>query len=286
MKRFRLVAMVVASLATLAAAAPLAGQGSGTTAAQPPADPNEDPDARWRRLQAEAAARTEAERAARQRYEDDVRESAEARARYEEGLRAHQAEVARLEAERAAYERRRAEYDREVAGREDGNRRERRRESASTGAGSATAAAGNATTNRCEARNARARRRGRGVGAIVGVGAGLLGRRAGAGAGLLAAALPVGAVLGEALVRLLDSCEQEQAVEATEEAVRGGVGTTATWTSETRPGVSGSSVVTAAATGSDGECLTVTDIVIVEGEETRADKRMCRRPPSNRYVRV
>jgi hypothetical protein len=32
--------------------------------------------------------------------------------------------------------------------------------------------------------------------------------------------------------------------------------------------------------------MTVTDVVIVDGEETRADKQMCRRPPSNRYVRV
>jgi hypothetical protein len=33
-------------------------------------------------------------------------------------------------------------------------------------------------------------------------------------------------------------------------------------------------------------CVTVTDIVIIDGEETRAPKRMCRRPPTNRYVRV
>ena len=37
---------------------------------------------------------------------------------------------------------------------------------------------------------------------------------------------------------------------------------------------------------SDGDCMTVTDVVIVDGQETRAPKRMCRRPPSNRYVRV
>ncbi len=285
MKRFRLVVLLGASLASLALAAPLGAQSGGTAASQPPA--GEDADARWRRLQAEAAARTEAERAARQRYEDGLRESAEARARYEEGLRAHQAEVARLEAERVAYERRRADYEREAAEREGGNRRERRRESASSNERSSASGGTAATsTNRCEAQNRRNRRRGRGVGAILGAGAGLLGSRAGAGAGLLAAALPVGAVLGEVMVRLLDRCEQEQAAAATEEAVRGGVGTTATWTSETRPNVTGASVVTAAATSSDGECLTVTDVVIVDGEETRADKRMCRRPPSNRYMRV
>ena len=32
--------------------------------------------------------------------------------------------------------------------------------------------------------------------------------------------------------------------------------------------------------------MTVTDIVIIDGQETRAPKRMCRRPPNNRYVRV
>ena len=36
----------------------------------------------------------------------------------------------------------------------------------------------------------------------------------------------------------------------------------------------------------DGDCMTVTDVVIVDGQETRAPKQMCRRPPTNRYVRV
>jgi hypothetical protein len=31
------------------------------------------------------------------------------------------------------------------------------------------------------------------------------------------------------------------------------------------------------------DCITVTDIVIIEGEETRAEKRMCRAPGSARY---
>jgi hypothetical protein len=39
-------------------------------------------------------------------------------------------------------------------------------------------------------------------------------------------------------------------------------------------------------TPADGECMTVTDVVIVDGQETRAPKRMCRRPPNNRFVRV
>ena len=69
--------------------------------------------------------------------------------------------------------------------------------------------------------------------------------------------------------------------------MRGGVGTTASWTSETRAGVSGSSVATGQETLADGtHCMTVTDIVIVDGEETRAPKRMCRAPGTARYARV
>ena len=99
--------------------------------------------------------------------------------------------------------------------------------------------------------------------------------------------MPAGALLGDAIAGLLDCDEQRKAATATEEAVRGGVGTTTTWASETRPGVTGSSTVTAAApSAGDDPCLTVTDVVIIDGQETRAPKRMCRRPPTNRYVRV
>jgi hypothetical protein len=88
-------------------------------------------------------------------------------------------------------------------------------------------------------------------------------------------------------MNLLDGQEQQTAAAATEEAVQGGVGTTSRWESETRPGVTGSSTVTAVQQNTaEGDCMTVTDIVIVDGEETRAPKRMCRRPPSTRYVRV
>ena len=67
----------------------------------------------------------------------------------------------------------------------------------------------------------------------------------------------------------------------------GGVGTTSSWQSETRPNVTGSSTVTTADNSAvDGECVTVTDVVIIDGQETRAPKRMCRRPPNNRFVRV
>jgi len=100
-------------------------------------------------------------------------------------------------------------------------------------------------------------------------------------------AFPVTDTLSEAIVGLLDCREQQQAVEASNQAVRGGVGTTASWNSETRQGVSGSSAATGEETLADGShCMTVTDIVIVEGEETRAPKRMCRSPGSARYARA
>ena len=120
---------------------------------------------------------------------------------------------------------------------------------------------------------------------LGGLGGGLLGR---VGGGVASVALPMASMLGDALMNLLDCREQQKAAAATDEAVRGGdVGTTVEWESETRPGVRGSSTVTAVENNApDGECMTVTDIVIVDGEETRAPKRMCRRPPSNRYVRV
>jgi surface antigen len=98
--------------------------------------------------------------------------------------------------------------------------------------------------------------------------------------------VPTEHILSEAVTSMLDCREREQAVAATNEAVRGGVGTTATWRSDTRPNVSGASTVTGQTAANGGECLTVSDLIIVEGQETRVPKTMCRRPPSNRYVRV
>ena len=80
--------------------------------------------------------------------------------------------------------------------------------------------------------------------------------------------------------------EQVQAAAATEEVTRGEeVGATANWTSETRANVSGSSTIAAKNELADGsQCMNVTDIVIVEGEETRVSKRMCKGPGQARYV--
>jgi surface antigen len=152
----------------------------------------------------------------------------------------------------------------------------------------AAAAQVSRTGENCDQQNQRNRRRGRGIGGFLG---GLAGGRLGPVGNVVTSVLPVGSLLGEAIAGLLDCREQRQAAAATEQAVsnaeRGGAGTTASWESETRPNVSGSSTVTSIeASAAEGSCMTVTDIVIIDGEETRAPKRMCQRPPSNRYVRV
>ena len=153
----------------------------------------------------------------------------------------------------------------------------------------AAAIAQSRTGEKCdEAQNQRRRTRGRGIGGIVG---GLVGGRLGPLGNAVTSVAPVGSLLGEAVAAMLDCREQRQAATATEQAVaraeRSGAGTSATWTSETRANVSGSSTVTSVeATAYEGECMTVTDVIIIDGEETRAPKRMCRRPPNNRYVRV
>ena len=131
------------------------------------------------------------------------------------------------------------------------------------------------------------------------VAGGILGSIAGSVAGNAGGFLgyvPVAALtdtLTASIACRLDPQEQEQAADATLEATRGAdestapeVGQMAAWTSETRTDVSGTSTVTASdATDEAGlQCITVTDVIIVEGEETRADKRMCRRPPAARYA--
>lgn len=99
--------------------------------------------------------------------------------------------------------------------------------------------------------------------------------------------------LTAAIACKLDPEEQKQAAQATLDATRAegesaevAVGSSASWTSVTREDVSGSSTVIARNDDDeDGlQCITVSDVVIVKGEETRADKRMCRRPPAARYA--
>jgi len=108
----------------------------------------------------------------------------------------------------------------------------------------------------------------------------------------------------------LDPEEQKLAAEATLNATRGNViapeaggegggddglptedpipqvavGSTASWKSGTRDEVSGTSTVVSRDASADNlDCITVTDVVIVKGEETTANKRMCRPVGSRRY---
>jgi hypothetical protein len=122
-------------------------------------------------------------------------------------------------------------------------------------------------------------------GAIAGGIAGAALGRAGVPTGVIGVSIPVGSLLTDAIISKLDCKEQVQAATATDTAVRGGVGTTSSWESETRPNVSGSSTVVAqnsAARG--GSCMTVNDVVIVEGEETTVSKRMCKAPGASGYT--
>lgn len=298
--------LVLASLwAALAVATAGQARLQSAPAPQPQgaAQPDPEQDERWRRLQAENAAAQAQRREAQERYERALRDTEASRAQYEAEMARHRAEVEAAERRQAEYEARMEAYRNQAAARAAGRReppeqdqpaerRERsgnieRREQTDEGERRQETAQSSPS---CERQSRRNRRRGRLLGTVVGTAATALG----AGDGLGAAAVglvPIGALLGEAIAGMLDCDEQQKAADATEEAVeqaeRGGVGSSSSWESETRPGVRGSSTVTAIETASaDGMCMTVTDIVIVDGEETRAPKRMCRRPPSNRYVRV
>ena len=123
-------------------------------------------------------------------------------------------------------------------------------------------------------------------GLLGSIGGGLLGH-AGAAGSVVAAALPATSYLTDQLLKILDCKEQQQAAKATDQAIRGGVGTEVKWTSESRPNVSGTSKVTAQEQLADGgQCLTVTDVVIVDGEETTVPKRMCKAKGASGYVKA
>jgi hypothetical protein len=122
-------------------------------------------------------------------------------------------------------------------------------------------------------------------GAIAGGIAGTALGHSGVGSTLIGIGLPVTSLLTDAIMRKLDCKEQVQAATATDNAVRGGVGTTSTWESDTRPGVKGSSTVVAQnSQANGGTCMSVNDVVIVDGEETTVSKRMCRAPGASGYT--
>ena len=88
-------------------------------------------------------------------------------------------------------------------------------------------------------------------------------------------------------LQMLECQEQRQVAQATEAAIRGGVGTEANWISKSRPAVNGRSVAAAQETLTDGtHCITVTDVIIVNGEEMSSAKRMCRQAGSSGYRQV
>jgi hypothetical protein len=140
---------------------------------------------------------------------------------------------------------------------------------------------GSSETTQCQAKK---KKSGGMFGAIAGgIASSAIGGWGGAGIGMLA--LPVGSLLTEAIIAKLDCKEQVKAATATDNAVRGGVGTTSTWESDTRPGVKGSSTVRDQRASADGgSCMLITDVVIVDGEETTVDKKMCRKPGGGNYV--
>lgn len=104
--------------------------------------------------------------------------------------------------------------------------------------------------------------------------------------------------LTDAIACKLDDKEQAQAANATNQAVAqaersaggsagasGGEPQTVSWQSDTRQNVSGTSTVDSQNRTADGtSCMNVTDVVIVEGEETRVQKKMCKAPGQSRYV--
>ncbi|MGB5485251.1 hypothetical protein [Parasphingorhabdus sp.] len=114
-------------------------------------------------------------------------------------------------------------------------------------------------------------------------------RRATQGMGAVGSFIPraeVADTLTNSIACRLDQDEQLQAAEATRDVTRSEtVGTSSQWTSETRSDVSGSSTATAKTQTADGtSCMTITDVVIVDGEETRASKQMCKARGETRYV--
>ena len=140
------------------------------------------------------------------------------------------------------------------------------------------------TTQQCQQSEARKQRNSL-FGSIAGSIAGSALGSAGASGMVVGLASPIGSLVTNEILSKLDCKEQVQAAKATDSAVRGGVGSSSTWTSESRQNVSGSSTVTGEDKLADGSsCVTVTDVVIVEGEETTALKRMCRKPGESGYT--
>lgn len=137
---------------------------------------------------------------------------------------------------------------------------------------------------------------------------GMAGAMAGRAAGRFASFVPVpefAGILTNAIACKLDEKEQKQAADATLAVTRGDektgevtIGQSAEWTSASRKDVKGKSTIVGVekadgpdpAKGKDkqlaagSQCITVSDVIIVAGEETTANKRMCKAPGQARYA--
>src|SRR3954464_14105364 len=97
-------------------------------------------------------------------------------------------------------------------------------------------------------------------GSIAGQIAGTALGRSGIPSSVAGVYIPVQSLVSEGITRILTCKEQKQAATATQNAVRGGVATTESWNSESRPGVTGTSTVNSQTARADGStCLAVTD---------------------------
>ena len=107
-----------------------------------------------------------------------------------------------------------------------------------------------------------------------------------AGIGYYVPVPEVQGILTDAFACKLEPTEQKQAADATVTATRGGsVGSSSSWESGARPGVTGSSTVAGKERLADGStCMTVRDVAIVNGEETTVSKRMCRARGASGYT--
>ncbi|MEP6011264.1 MAG: caspase family protein, partial [Parasphingorhabdus sp.] len=125
-----------------------------------------------------------------------------------------------------------------------------------------------------------------GGGLLGGVLGGVIGDAAGLGKVGTLIAGGLGAVIGAEIACQLDEKEQEKAAEATMTIVqKEEVGAIAKWKSPTRADVSGSSMITALTAEPDGRrCLSITDVAIIDGEETRIAKQMCRGAGEKNYT--
>lgn len=144
--------------------------------------------------------------------------------------------------------------------------------------------------NGCEAPRTAGRSIGRSVlGRVIGDVAGRAANSLGYAARFVPSA-EVADTLTDAIACRLDEGEQMKAKQATIEATRSEeVGSSVSWTSDTRANVSGTTTIASrddapAGRPAGSRCMVVDDIIIVNGEETRAQKRMCRVPPSPRYA--